>query len=212
MLLWREAAAAATTFIIFVGLFGCGSGRSLSYRMKASEAKACFYAVVKPNVELGKALLQFYYAASDAKRAKVVYVDTVVTGPSGQKLHSQQRQTHAEVNISPSEAGPYEICLSHNESPSEMDLDIDITLPFPPTKEDDKLEKAVSKLQRELSDLVHTLRYIKNRERRNLETVESIENWIFYISSFEVLLIIGMSVLQVTVLRMFFSGSAKQRV
>lgn len=55
------------------------------------------------------------------------------------------------------------------------------------------------------------MRYIKNRERRNLETVDSIEGWIFYVSLFEVLLIMGMSLLQVVILRTFFSGG-KQRV
>lgn len=142
-------------------------------------------------------------------------MDSVVTGPLGQQLHNQQRQTHAEINLKPSQAGEYALCLTHSGSPTDKNIDLDITLPTPPMEvkeETGKLQNTVPKLQRELSDLVHTLRYIKNRERRNLETVESVENWIFYISIFEVLLIIGMSILQVTVLRMFFSGSSKQRV
>lgn len=97
----------------------------------------------------------------------------------------------------------------------EINLDVDITLPPTPhiegNKETEKLELTVGKLQHELSDLVHQMRYIKNRERRNLETVDSIEGWIFYVSLFEVLLIMGMSLLQVVILRTFFSGG-KQRV
>lgn len=96
-----------------------------------------------------------------------------------------------------------------------INVDVDITMPLVPHadggKETEKLELTVSKLQHELSDLVHQMRYIKNRERRNLETVDSIEGWIFYVSLFEVLLIMGMSLLQVVILRTFFSGG-KQRV
>jgi hypothetical protein len=185
--------------------------------MKGSETKACFYAYVDPMVPLNSALLQFYYAAGAAKGGDIVYIDASVTGPSGQPLHSQVRQTHAEVNIKPPQAGEYSLCLTHHGSPSDKDVDVDITLPTLPPQanqekdETAKLENTVHKLQRELSDLVHTLRYVKNRERRNLETVESVEGWIFYISIFEVLLIIGMSLLQVTVLRMFFSGNRKQQ-
>lgn len=118
-------------------------------------------------------------------------------------------------------SGEYSLCLTHHGHPSEKDLDVDITLPALPadsndanqstSKESAKLQTTVTKLQHELGDLVHLLRYIKNRERRNLETVVSIETWIFYVSVFEVLLIVGMQLLQVVVLRTFFSGN-KRRV
>ena len=198
-------------------LLATANARSLSYYFKSSEQKACFYAMVDPKVHLPSAILQFYYAASDAKGADVVQVDAIVTSPSGQQVHAQSKQTHSEVNIKPTMAGEYALCLTHHGAPTNKFLDVDVTLPTMPhsasqTDESTKLEGTITKLQRELADLVHTIRYIKNRERRNLETVESIENWVFYISTFEVLLIAGMSVLQLTVLRMFFSGSGKQRV
>lgn len=191
--------------------------RSISYRMKSFEPKACFHAVVEPNVQLSNALLQFYFSASSAKGSDVVYVDAEVQGPDGKQLYKQIKQTHAEINIKPPQHGDYSLCLTHHGMASDKNIDLDITLPTPPatsslTSEAVKLENTVSKLQRELSDLVHTLRYVKNRERRNLETTESIENWIFYISTLEVVLIVGMSLLQVTVLRTFFTGSGKHRV
>lgn len=76
----------------------------------------------------------------------------------------------------------------------------------------EKLESTVGKLFKDLSDLVHSLRYIRNREKRNIETVESVENRIFYFSLFETVLIVGMSILQVTILRTFFSSNRKARV
>ncbi|PJF19693.1 Erp2,4 [Paramicrosporidium saccamoebae] len=185
------ATSSLVPLFLAAGLFVTSQARSLSYRMKGSENKSCFYAYVDPKVPLNNALLQFYYAAGDAKGSDIVYVDASVTGPSGQPLHSQSRQTHAEVNIKPPQAGEYALCLTHHGSPSDKNVDVDVTLPTMPPQanqeKDDtaKLEATVHKLQRELSDLVHTLRYVKNRERRNLETVESVEGWVFYISIFE---------------------------
>lgn len=142
-------------------------------------------------------------------------MDATVTGPSGQQLKSQQYQTHSEINVQPKEHGDYALCITQSEHPKAINVDVDITMPSIPHadggKETEKLELTVNKLQHELSDLVHQMRYIKNRERRNLETVDSIEGWIFYVSLFEVLLIMGMSLLQVVILRTFFSGG-KQRV
>lgn len=192
--------------------------RSLSYRMKAYEPKACFYAIVAPDVRLSDALLQFYFSATNPKGPEA-RVNVEVLGVKGERLYTGTDKTHDEVNIKPPEHGEYGICFTHQGAPKEVTLDLDFTLPASPSAgsaptsgEAVKLENTVTKLNTELSSLVHTMRYMKNRERRHSQTLESIQNWIFYISSFEVVLIVGMSLLQVTVLRMFFSGSRKQRV
>ena len=208
-----------STLLVTATLAPLAYARSLSYRMRVGEPKACFYAYVSPDVNLSTALLQFYYSASAARGTENVYVDAEVTDQNGRELYKQMKQTHAEVNIKPSIAGEYALCISHHGNPTEKNLDIDVTLPHAPSatpsehkEQSAKLENTITKLQRELSDLVHTLKYIKNRERRNLETVESIDNWIAGISVFELLLIVGMSILQVVVLRTFFSNKAYQRV
>lgn len=148
----------------------------------------------------------------------VVYVDAIVADPSGKTILSHRKQTHEEMTIKPTVPGAYSLCIEHHGRATEKDLDVDITLPIIPgdanqsaSKESRKLENTVVKLQHELGDLVHLLRYVKNRERRNLETVDSIESWVFYVSFFEVLLVVGMQLLQVVILRTFFSGN-KPRV
>lgn len=68
-----------------------------------------------------------------------------------------------------------------------------------------RLEAAVGKLQKDLSDLVHSLRYLKGREQRNQKTTETIFSRLFYITLFESALILGMSIMQVTILRNLFA-------
>ncbi len=148
-------------------------------------------------------------------------VAAVVAGPSGAVLKTEDRKAHAEINIDVEQHGQHSICIKHVGSPTDKNVDLDITVPdavaiTPPISAQnqeaaEKLIKTITKLQGELGDLVHTMRYIKSRERRNLETVESIESWIFYLSVLEVVLIIAMSLFQVTILQMFFSVPAKSR-
>lgn len=146
---------------------------------------------------------------SDARGTDVVRVDATVTGPTGQVLYAQTGKTHAEVNIKPTMHGEYSLCLRHHGTPSEKTVDYDVNLPS--KREEKKLDLAVDKLQHELGELIHLMKYIKNREKRNLDTVSSIESWVFYVSFFEVLLVMGMSLLVHVILRAFFSGN-RQRI
>jgi hypothetical protein len=74
------------------------------------------------------------------------------------------------------------------------------------------LQQSLTHLKEELDSMSRTLRYIKARENRNLQTVLGTELRIFYFSIFDVLLIIGMAVLQVYILRTFFTVKGKIRV
>jgi hypothetical protein len=206
-------------FLIILNLFTIlknVQARSLSYRFKGSEPKVCFYANVDPRVDFASAIVQFYYAASDVRGSETVYVDAIVTGPTGTVAHNQKKQSHAEINVKPSVAGEYSLCLSHHGNPSDKNIDVDINMPFPPPQnsqikmdeETSKLTSTIVKLQGELRDLVHTLRYIKNREHRHLDTIHTISSWVFWVSIFEILLVFGMSGLQITILRTFFSGNS----
>ena len=210
--------------LVILGV-GIVEGRSLSYRLKASEGTNCFYAFVDPKVDMATAQLQFYFAASDLRGAEPAYTNYKVIAPTGQELQQAQHITHSEVNVKPTMGGEYALCLSHSGSPTDKNIDVDVSLPIPPPTVDEetglskeeltdshKLEETVQRLKRELGDLVHTMRKIKGREKRHMETVGSISSLIFYFSLFEVVLIFGMSFMQITVLRMFFgTGSSKSR-
>lgn len=157
----------------------------------------------------------------------------VVQGPRGQQLHSMADQSHAEISIKPIETGEHSICFTHASTPTEKTLDIDVGLtnpdgsPFIISKPDEPgkvltqatadaatqaLENTVTKLNKDLAEISHTLKYLKNREKRNSDTVDNIDRVIFYFSFFETLLILGMSLCQVAILRHFFGRSGRPRV
>lgn len=160
-------------------------------------------------------------------------VSMIVQGPNGQQLHSVPAQTHAEISIKPIEAGEHAICFSHGNSPSDKTLDIDVTLTNPDgtafifNRPDEAgkvltqasadaatqaLESTASKLNKDLGEINHTLKFLKNREKRNSETVDNIDSVIFWSSLLQTVLILGMSICQVAILRHFFGRSHRPRV
>lgn len=70
----------------------------------------------------------------------------------------------------------------------------------------------MGRLKEELHDIGRTLRYIKAREVRNLRTVVGTEMRIFYFSILDGLLVVGMAIMQVYILRTFFTVTRKIRV
>jgi hypothetical protein len=119
--------------------------------------------------------------------------------------------------------GDYMFCFSNVMSFISKVIDFDITVSV-----DDEwtrpssgnansptitaFEKALTNLRTELRTLQNYQRYFKVRDARNLYTVEGTEQLILWFSIFESLLIIGMAILQVHVLRKFFTNSGKVRV
>lgn len=66
------------------------------------------------------------------------------------------------------------------------------------------MEESVYQIGAALADISRNQKYIHTRESRNMETVASTESRIFYFAVFESMLIIGMGMLQVFVVRLFF--------
>ena len=151
-----------------------------------------------------------------------------VYGPRQNILNTLRRQASNEIKVLPTETGEYSVCFSHSSySLKVLDLDFakkkleghpdlktnEVSGPQDPAAQLAKsLEKTGENLQRDLTDLLHTLRHLRNRERRNLETVLSISSRIFGFSLFEMALIVGMSALQVVVMRGLFTSTGKMRV
>lgn len=157
----------------------------------------------------------------------------VLQGPNGQQLHSIPGQSHSEMGIKALQAGDHTLCFTHASSGTDKNIDIDVTLtnadgsPFNFSSPDENgkvvtqasadaatqvLENTVTRLNKDLSEINHTLKYLHNREKRNSETVDSIDKIIFYLSFFQTALIVGMSVCQVAILRHFFGRSGRPRV
>ena len=71
------------------------------------------------------------------------------------------------------------------------------------------LEETIFKVSSQLSTISWMQKYFRTRENRNFSTVQSTEARIFNFSLIEVIMMVGMAVLQVLVVRFFFQGARK---
>lgn len=227
-----------STFILSVLLLVAAvivESKSVSVLMKAHEAKSCYYFLVSPESAGPNMPLNIVFAVTDAQTMNSATVNSEVYFPDQptKAQYEQKSQAYREISIQNTIAGEYALCLSHDHS-SYRDKNVDIDVNYPAlsvaaaaaaaasgkggdgiavTEESaSKLEQSVINLQNELQGILSTMKYLKAREINNLNTVRAINKWIYRISVFEVLLIVGMSALQVSTLRFFFSKSGKQRV
>jgi hypothetical protein len=121
--------------------------------------------------------------------------------------------------------GEYAFCFSNQMSTyTTKMIDFDITVQNDrsgvkaefPTADNAKalspLESSLYKLSGWLSDISRNQKYIRTREHRSFETVQSTESRIFWFGLLESGLIVGMAVLQVFVVKAFFQGAPKGRI
>ena len=184
--------------------------------MNASDPKHCFYLRVKePNTPI-----HIYYSINEAKLTSQdgKLLDFHLTGVRGEIIQSVPSKATSELTVDAREPGEYAACFYHKDATRKI-INVDFTegrspqekaaAAKSPTRD---LEESNEKLSKNLEDLLQSFRYLKNRERRNMETVEETHGRILFMSILEILLILGMSLLQVVVMRTLFSPSRRPRV
>lgn len=207
------------------------SAISLSSVMEPYEKQHCFYI----DVTDPKNPLSFYYSESVTKFSKASQgsspVKLQIFGPSQELLQDHPPKPVLETKLQPTSIGKHSFCLSFTERPSRKVLDVDLTehtvdakqnasggLALQPAgeKETDalamKLERTNQKLRSDLEDLSHTLKYVKNREKRNMETVEEANSRVWWFSMLASVLVVGMAIFQVTILKQLFGTGSRPRV
>lgn len=149
-------------------------------------------------------------------------IDLTIKGPDGQVIYSQPKESQGEFGFAASQVGEYQFCFSNDMSTFsdkvvefDLNIDSDVRAQLPATVgqgDTDALESSVETMERRTSELHRSMTYYRTRNKRNESTVKSTESRIFYFSILEVILMVGMGILQVTIVQLFFAGSRKQLV
>jgi hypothetical protein len=151
-------------------------------------------------------------------------VDYSVIGPGDRQILSGEKERQGDYVFTAQSTGSYSFCFSNTMSTfADKYVDFEITseanpgtssalLPQKsgaPAEQHDQLEDLVFKVSGQLSTVNRMQKYFRTRENRNFSTVRSTEKRIFQFSLIEVIMMVGMAVLQVLVVRFFFQGARK---
>ncbi|CAM9021445.1 hypothetical protein WICANDRAFT_34054 [Wickerhamomyces anomalus NRRL Y-366-8] len=196
----------------FLAIVQCSA---LTFVLRAEE-KSCFYVFTeKPKTNVG-----YYFAVQSGGSFDIDYT---IKGPEGKLIANEEKQRQGDWVFNAEVPGEYEFCFSNGMSTFaekvvdfEINLENDFKASLPKSESQpvavEGIVKSVETIDGKLNGLLKTLQYYKTRNNRNQSTVKSTESRIFYFSIYEVGLIVGMAILQVTVVQLFFKGSRKQLV
>lgn len=189
------------------------SGSALTFLLKPEE-KSCFYILTeKPKTQVG-----YYFAVQSGGAFDIDYT---ITNPQGKVVASESKQRQGDWVFNADVVGEYEFCFSNEMSTFaekfvdfEINLDNDFKADLPEIKNSGAklVSSSLSTIESKLNSLLKKLQYYKTRNNRNQSTVRSTESRIFYFSLYEVLLVVGMAVFQISVVQYFFKGSRRQLV
>lgn len=201
-----------TLLFAFLAIAHCSA---LTFVLKAEE-KSCFYIFTeKPKTNVG-----YYFAVQSGGSFDIDYT---IKAPDGKVIVNEEKQRQGDWVFNAEAPGEYEFCFSNGMSTFaekvvdfEINLENDFKASLPKSESQpvavEGIVKSVEVIDNKLNGLLKTLQYYKTRNNRNQSTVKSTESRIFYFSIYEVGLIVGMAILQVTVVQLFFKGSRKQLV
>ncbi|KAG5518672.1 hypothetical protein PMAC_002641 [Pneumocystis sp. 'macacae'] len=198
---------------------GAAEGGQLGVRL-APHATECFYTQVD---EPGRKVA-FYFAV---RAGGAFDIDYRVTDPNRHVVFNGVREKQGDLFFTAKYGGEYSFCFSNNMSAvTEKTVDFQISVGGGRRGADRQVEnearaqlperaEGVHEQTGMLEELLHKIsgwlggirgaqKQLRLRESRNLSTVRSTETRIIWFSVAESVLIVGVSVVQVVVLKMFF--------
>ncbi|KAG0063350.1 hypothetical protein BGZ90_002702 [Linnemannia elongata] len=211
-----------TTIILSALLFSSiVDATALTYNVGAHE-RACFYVWA----DVPKKKLAFYFAVQSGGSFDI---DVDVRDPNQKQMLSLEKERQGDYVFTANEIGEYSFCFSNDMSTfAEKVVDFEITIENEkrasslsqdekekgkgPQAQTDAMDESLFRLMGELGRVDRMQKHFRTRENRNFSTVISTESRIFWFSLVESMMIVGMAMVQVYVVRTFFSGSRRTHV
>lgn len=200
---------------IFSAMFGLSSAISLTVDIPAN-ARRCYYAQAhQADANIG---ISFHVLSGGN-----FDIDAVISRPDGSIVQKIEKGKEEEIGFVANQVGEYELCFYNEMSTfadKKVDFDFDIGTKYlraelPQINADadtTTLEQYVNLLEQRATGLIKQVAYYKTRNVRNQSTVKSTENRVFWFCVFEMIAVVGLAIVNVTIVQYFFKGSRKTLV
>jgi len=187
---------------------------ALTYQLEANE-RACFFT----EVHISGQKIAFYFAVQSGGAFDIDYE---VSGPDHNTILEGTKERQGDYVFTAKTPGEYTFCFSNDMSTfAQKQVDFEITVEDEPRAElparqgstPDQLttvDESILKISSHLSHISRSQKYFRTRENRNFSTVRSTESRVFTFSLLESCLMVASSVLQVFIVRTFFSTRTKK--
>nr|ODN80286.1 hypothetical protein L203_05874 [Cryptococcus depauperatus CBS 7841] len=185
--------------------------------MLAANEPSCYYVDVDG---LGEKV-GFYFAVQSGGNFEIDYV---VMDPDDRVILEGVSEKQGDFIFTANKIGEYSFCFENGAYTQDKLLDFDIMVESeprrilsgqqPPLKEHTSaLEESTYKIKGILNSITRTQKYFHTRHHRNYSTVLSTQSRILWFTIAECILIVAMSLMQVWILKTFFSrGSRRYKV
>ncbi len=204
---------------VLFGFIGYVQAIALTFALEAQE-KSCYYGeVYKPNTKIS-----FYFVV---QKGGSFDVDYSIEGPDGRVLYAEERTRGTEFVFNGEQLGEYKFCFSNDMSTmttkvvsfelnfESSKLDIKAELPKQVSEaikqEAVSVESSINGISFKLNTILRDVQYLKVRNNRDQSTVASTESRIVLLSIFGGIFMLGMSLLQVTIVHLFFKTSSSRK-
>ncbi|GFZ52369.1 Uncharacterized membrane protein [Saitozyma sp. JCM 24511] len=163
----------------------------------------------------------FYFAVQSGGSFDVDYV---VMDPDDKVLLEGNNERQGDYIFTANKAstvGEYSFCFENEASMSDKLLDFDIMVESEPRRalstqqqplkeHTSSLEESTYKISGLLSSITRTQKYFHTRHHRNYSTVLSTQSRIFWFTVLESVIVIAMSLIQIWILKTFFSRGGRR--
>ncbi|KAL1406432.1 hypothetical protein Q8F55_008131 [Vanrija albida] len=206
----RPAAAFGASLL----LAACASATALTTLLNAND-RACYYADVDGVGEK----IGFYFAVQSGGQFEI---DFVVMDPEDKVIIEGEKERQGDFIFTGKKLGEYSFCFANEASNTDKLIDFDIMVESEPRRtlsgsaaplkeHTSALEESTYKLSGLLSSITRTQKYFHTRHHRNYSTVQSTKSRMFWFTVLECVAIVAMSLLQIWILKTFFSRGSSRR-
>ena len=198
--------------IVASSIFAVAQASLLTVSLQPDET-SCFYVFAdKPQVNVN-----YYFAVQSGGSFDIDYA---VRGPDKKVIAQDEKQRQGEWSFVADTAGEYELCLSNRMSTfSEKvvdfqfttDSDVQAGFNFGHLADEtiNEVSESVEHIRDQVNHVMKSLQYYRTRSHRNHATVKSTLSRIYTFSLYEILFCLGMALLQVIVVELFFRFRVK---
>lgn len=150
-------------------------------------------------------------------------IDATIARPDGTIIQNAVKSSDEEFVFKVQQPGEYELCF-FNEMSTFADKKVDFIFDVEhavlraelPTAvgehNTDQIEAYIQQMEVRTNDLTRKLQHYKARNSRNEDTVKSTASRVWWFGVLNMVIIVGMAVLNVTIVQFFFKGSRKNLV